>query len=343
MTILITGTAGFIGFHAAQRLLAAGHAVYGVDNLNAYYDTRLKADRLEQLQGFADFRFQHAHVEHGAEMLDLFQRVKPTRVLHLAAQPGVRYSIDNPWAYAKANLDGFLSILEACRAGDVEHLVYASSSSVYGDSATSPFKEEDDTSHALSLYAATKKSNELMAHSYSHLYKLRTTGLRYFTVYGPWGRPDMSIWRFTQAIETGAPIGLFNHGDMTRDFTYIDDIIDGTVAVLCNYPLSGTRQTRLADSAGVSADPREKADTLATVFNIGGQNPEPIMRVVAILEELLGKSARCEYLPHQPGDVLRTCADLGRIKQAIGYERKVVLAEGLERWVRWFRNYRALQ
>ncbi len=339
MTILVTGSAGFIGFHAANRLLEEGYEVVGVDNLNAYYDPALKAARLAHLQVCPRFHFQHAHVERGSDMLDLFQRVKPARVLHLAAQPGVRYSIDNPWAYAKANLDGFLSILEACRAGAVEHLVYASSSSVYGDSATIPFQEEDDTNHPLSLYAATKKSNELMAHSYSHLYGLRATGLRYFTVYGPWGRPDMSIWRFTQAIETGAPISIFNHGNMTRDFTYIDDIIDGTVAALCNYSLSGKTESSLVDSAEASSDSGRETDTLSTVFNIGGQNPEPIMRVVAILEELLGKDARCEFLPHQPGDVLQTCADLGKIRQAIGYERKVTLEEGLERWVKWFKHY----
>lgn len=323
MTILVTGSAGFIGFHVCQRLLSRGSVVVGIDNLNDYYDVGLKERRLNRLMVHSNFRFRKLDVADRPAMADLFQQEAPTRVVHLAAQAGVRYSLQNPHAYVDSNLAGFVNILEGCRYGAVEHLVYASSSSVYGGNTKLPFSELDSVDHPISLYAATKKANELMAHTYSHLFSVPTTGLRFFTVYGPWGRPDMALFLFTKAILEGRAIDVFNQGQMVRDFTFIDDIVEGVVRVL-DKPAS--------PAAEVGGPPYR-------VFNIGNNQPTPLMAYIEALEKALGRIAVKNYLPMQPGDVLATFADTDALKQWVGFKPSTSVELGVQRFVDWYQNY----
>ena len=320
--VIVTGVAGFIGMHCASRLLAQGFAVVGVDNLNSYYDPRIKTARLAQLMPHRDFRFEEADIADPDRLTKLFGELKPQRVLHLAAQAGVRHSLKHPQAYLQSNLAGFINILEACRQHDVGHLVFASSSSVYGANAKVPFAVSDPTDRPLSLYAATKKSNELMAYSYSHLFRLPVTGLRYFTVYGPWGRPDMSPWLFTSAILEGRAIDVFNHGRMQRDFTYIDDIVEGTLRVLARAPVDGA-----------AGEPPYR------VYNIGNHQPVELMEFIGTLERVLGAEAKKNFLPMQPGDVPATCADIADLQRDVGFAPSTPLAEGLRRWAGWYREF----
>jgi len=321
-TILVTGAAGFIGFHAARRLLAAGHNVVGLDSLNAYYDPALKRARLNILRGDPGFSFVQIDLADRASIGELFAKNRFARVLHLAAQAGVRYSIDHPHAYADANLEGFVNVLEGCRHHGCGHLVYASSSSVYGANTKLPFSVSDRTDHPVSLYAATKKANEMMAHSYSHLYRLPTTGLRFFTVYGPWGRPDMAIFLFTRAIVAGTPIPLFNHGKMQRDFTYVDDVVHGILRVIDHVP----------------ASPEGKGAP-ARIYNIGNNRPEDLMHVVAVLEKELGRAAVKQMLPMQPGDVLATYADIDDLTRDVGFRPQTSIEDGIRAFVTWYRDH----
>jgi UDP-glucuronate 4-epimerase len=335
MKILVTGVAGFIGMHVARLLLQRGDEVVGVDNLNDYYDPRLKLARLDQIKAMPGFRFVQADISDRLAMEDLFARERFQRVINLAAQPGVRYSLKNPHAYIQTNLVGFGNLLEGCRHNGVEHLVYASSSSVYGANTRMPFSVHDNVDHPVSLYAASKKANELMAHTYSHLYGLPTTGLRYFTVYGPWGRPDMSPWLFTSAILEGRPIDVFNHGRMQRDFTYIDDIAEGTVRVLDRLPAPDPAFDTDAPDPGTSYAPYR-------VYNIGNHQPVELMTFIRTLEQALGREAQKNFLPMQPGDVVATYADIEDLKRDVGFEPKTSLAEGLARWVAWYRQHHGL-
>ncbi|MET0382560.1 MAG: NAD-dependent epimerase [Burkholderiaceae bacterium] len=335
MKVLVTGAAGFIGMHVARRLLARGDEVVGIDSLNAYYPPALKAARLEQLAHdprAAAFRFEKMDIADPAALDALFARERPDRVVHLAAQAGVRHSIANPLAYGQANLSGFLNVLEACRRHPVAHLVYASSSSVYGGNAKLPFSEGDGVDHPVSLYAATKKSNELMAHTYSHLYGTPTTGLRFFTVYGPWGRPDMAYFSFTRDILAGKPIAVFNGGKMMRDFTYIDDIVDGVVAVL-DKPAE-------PDAA---FDPRAphpaRSRAPYRVFNIGNQDPVGLDEFIGTIERALGVPAVRDPQPMQPGDVVATHADVSALRAWIGASPQTSLQVGIGRFVAWYRGY----
>jgi UDP-glucuronate 4-epimerase len=332
MKVLVTGAAGFIGMHVSKILLERGDDVVGIDNLNDYYDTGLKHARLEQLKPYPNFAFVHGDISDRQTVENLFANEKPRRVVNLAAQAGVRYSLKNPYAYFQANLVGFGNILEACRHAKVEHLVYASSSSVYGANTRMPFSVHDSVDHPVSLYAASKKANELMAHSYSHLFGLPTTGLRYFTVYGPWGRPDMSPWLFTSAILEGRPIDVFNHGKMRRDFTYIDDIAQGTVRVL--------DQVAAPDPNFDSAHP-DPASSRAPyrVYNIGNHTPVELMTFIGTIESSLGLEAKKNFLPMQSGDVVATYADVEALRQAVGFEPKTPLAVGIARWVEWYKSY----
>lgn len=332
MTILLTGSAGFIGMHTSERLLDSGHEVVGIDNLNSYYAPQLKQDRLSRLQGRAGFRFEKVDVADAAALDELFRRIRPTHVIHLAAQAGVRYSIDNPRAYGESNLVGFLNILEACRQHPVEHLVYASSSSVYGGNRKMPFCEDDAVDHPVSLYAATKKANELMAHSYSHLYRLPTTGLRFFTVYGPWGRPDMAYYLFTKAILAGQPIDVFNHGRMLRDFTYVDDIVEGIIRVAMLPPGPDAGYDGLTPRASISNAPYR-------IVNIGNHEPVPLLDFIQTLEAALGVKAVLNLKPMQPGDVEATYADTTWLREHAGFSPATPLATGLQRFVRWYRDY----
>jgi UDP-glucuronate 4-epimerase len=332
MRILVTGAAGFIGMHVARLLLERGDEVVGIDNLNDYYDPRLKAARLEHLAPFANFRFVRMDVADTAAITELFAAERFQRVIHLAAQAGVRYSLTNPQAYIQSNLVGFGNILEGCRHNAVEHLVYASSSSVYGANTRMPFSVHDEVNHPVSLYAATKKSNELMAHSYSHLFGLPTTGLRYFTVYGPWGRPDMSPWLFSSAILEGRSIDVFNHGKMRRDFTFVDDIAEGTVRVM-DHVASGN-----ADFNPNHPDPGSSRAPYR-VYNIGNQQPVELMTFINTIEQALGKEAQKNFLPMQAGDVLATFADVEDLKKDIGFSPKTSLETGIARWAEWFRAY----
>lgn len=331
MKILVTGTAGFIGMHVARILLARGDKVVGIDNLNDYYVQQLKHDRLAQLRGFAGFKFIEMDIVDADALKQLFARENFQRVIHLAAQAGVRYSLTNPFAYIQSNLVGFGNILEACRHNHIEHLVYASSSSVYGSNSHMPFSVHDNVDHPLSLYAATKKSNELMAHAYSHLYGLPTTGLRYFTVYGPWGRPDMSPWLFTSAILQGKPIQIFNHGKMQRDFTYIDDIAEGTVKALDKVAQPNPAYQTNAPDPATSTAPYK-------VYNIGNHQPEDLMLFIETLEKELGVTAIKQFMPMQAGDVLATYADVDDLKQDVGYAPNTSLQAGLHEWVQWYRT-----
>lgn len=332
MKILVTGAAGFIGLHVARLLLARGDEVIGIDNLNDYYDPGLKRARLECLRPYRNFRFVTMDIADGAAVPSLFAAERFNRVIHLAAQAGVRYSLSNPQAYVQSNLVGFVNILEGCRQQGVEHLVYASSSSVYGANTRMPFSVHDEANHPLSLYAATKKSNELMAHSYSHLFGLPTTGLRYFTVYGPWGRPDMSPWLFTSAILAGRTIDVFNHGKMQRDFTYVDDIAEGTLRVLDHCPTPNPAFDGNAPDPGSSHAPYR-------VYNIGNQQPVQLMTFVETLENALGRQATKNFLPMQAGDVPATYADIDDLRKDIGFDPKTSLVEGIAQWTAWFRDY----
>ena len=332
MKILVTGAAGFIGMHVARLLLERGDEVVGIDNLNDYYDPRLKHARLDQLAPYSRFCFRHIDVADAPAVAALFAGECFERVVHLAAQAGVRYSLTNPQAYVQSNLVGFANILEACRHNHVRHLVYASSSSVYGANARMPFSVHDEVNHPVSLYAATKKSNELMAHSYSHLYGLPTTGLRYFTVYGPWGRPDMSPWLFTSAILAGRPIDVFNHGRMQRDFTFIDDIAEGTVRVLDRIAAPNPDFDAAAPDAGSSRAPYR-------VYNIGNHQPVELMVFIGTIERALGMEAKKNFLPMQAGDVPATYADVADLARDTGFAPKTPLADGIERWAAWFRAY----
>jgi len=330
--VLVTGCAGFIGMHVAKKLLDRGDSVFGVDNLNDYYDPKLKHARLTQLAPYPDFRFELMDIADRLAMASLFDREKFDRVVHLAAQAGVRYSIQNPNAYIDSNLVGFANVLEGCRHHGAQHLVYASSSSVYGGNSKIPFAESDPVDHPISLYAATKKANELMAHTYSHLYGLPTTGLRFFTVYGPWCRPDMSPMLFASAILENRAIDVFNHGKMARDFTYVDDIVEGVVRVLdkCATPKSEFNSAR-PDPATSQAPYR--------IFNIGNSQPTSLTDYITALEVALGCSAKKKYLPLQPGDVLATEADTQKLEAWVGFRPQTPLAQGIAHFVSWYREY----
>ena len=332
MKVVVTGAAGFIGFHVAQLLLARGDEVVGVDNLNDYYDVSLKEARLAIVSASPRFRFERADVGDRDAIGTLFEREKPQRVVHLAAQAGVRYSLTNPYAYTYSNVEGFLNILEGCRHNGVEHLVFASSSSVYGANTKQPFSEHDNVDHPVSLYAATKKANELMAHTYAHLYALPVTGLRFFTVYGPWGRPDMALFLFTRAILAGEPIQVFNRGEMIRDFTYIDDIAEGVVRVLDQVPQPDPKWS------GAGPDPA-RSYAPYRIFNIGNNQPVPLLDFIATLERCLGRKADMQLLPMQPGDVPSTMADVSELGNAIGFRPKTTVAEGIAAFVEWYKDY----
>ncbi|MBL8436782.1 MAG: NAD-dependent epimerase [Zoogloeaceae bacterium] len=332
MKVLVTGAAGFIGMHASERLLARGDEVVGLDNLNDYYDVRLKEDRLARLTPRSGFKFVKLDVADRPGMEALFAEEKFDRVIHLAAQAGVRYSLVNPHAYVESNLVGFINILEGCRHNRVGHLVYASSSSVYGGNTTMPFSEHHSVDHPVSIYAATKKANELMAHTYSHLYRLPTTGLRFFTVYGPWGRPDMALFLFTKAMLEGRPIDVFNHGRMQRDFTYVDDIVEGVIRVLDR----AAEADPAYDPAG--ADPA-RSNAPYRVFNIGNQGPVELMAFIEAIEKALGRTAEKNLLPLQPGDVPATYADVTELAEWTGFHPGTPIETGVARFVEWYRQY----
>ncbi|MGM0503948.1 MAG: NAD-dependent epimerase [Bacteroidota bacterium] len=375
MKILVTGSAGFIGFHLAKRLLERGDTVVGIDNINDYYDVELKYARLAetgisreaekwhtkvQSTTYPNYSFVRMNLENREQLNALFEQEKFDKVCNLAAQAGVRYSLENPHAYINSNIMGFINILEACRHHNIKHLVYASSSSVYGNNTKMPLSTSDNVDHPISLYAATKKSNELMAHTYSHLFGLPTTGLRFFTVYGPWGRPDMALFLFTKAILAGQPIKVFNNGNMVRDFTYVDDIVEGVVRVIDNPPAqknvqgtnfsssqeeySADRRREVVNSDGeVSAPDNEKPinQTPAPykVYNIGNSSPVPLMEYIAAIETTLGKTAQKEYLPMQPGDVPRTEADVTDLVENLGYKPGTPVKAGIEKFIKWYKSY----
>jgi UDP-glucuronate 4-epimerase len=332
MRILVTGSAGFIGYHVAKALIDRGDDVVGLDNMNDYYDPKLKQDRLAQLSDHKGFAFVHAALEDRDAMESLFASHRFDRVIHLGAQAGVRYSLQNPHAYVASNLTGFLHILEGCRHHGVSHLVYASSSSVYGANRTMPFSVHHNVDHPLSLYAATKKSNELMAHAYAHLYGLPATGLRFFTVYGPWGRPDMSPHLFTSRILAGEPINVFNHGRHSRDFTYIDDIVEGVVRVADRPARPDPQWSGEAPDPGASSAPYR-------LYNIGNHSPVELMHFISCIEKATGKKARMNMLPMQPGDVEATCADIDDLARDAGFAPDTPIEEGVERFVAWHRDY----
>ena len=330
--ILVTGAAGFIGFHTSQKLLARGDEVVGLDNLVPYYDVQLKRDRLAILQETSGFSFEEAGLEDRAAVDRVFSEHQFDSVINLAAQAGVRYSLENPQAYIDSNIVGFTNILEACRHAKTGHLVYASSSSVYGANRNKPFSVEDRVDHPVSLYAAFKKSNELMAHPYSHLFGLPTTGLRFFTVYGPWGRPDMAMWLFTKAIYNDEPINVFNHGKMLRDFTFIDDIVEGIVRVNDNVP-----------AANPDKDPMDDSTTAAPyrLYNIGNNQPVQLMHMIETLEKCLGKTAEKNMMDIQPGDVPETYANIDALQQAVGFRPNTPIETGIARFVEWYNAYHA--
>ena len=333
--ILVTGAAGFIGFHYVQKLCAAGFNVYGIDNLNDYYDPTLKHARLHELSSLRNFSFEQIDLADNAAMKDYFTRTKPEIVVNLAAQAGVRYSIENPHAYVDSNLTGFMNILEGCRHNNVQHLIFASSSSVYGANTTVPFDEDHGVDHPVSLYAATKKSNEMMAHTYAHLYRLPCTGLRFFTVYGPWGRPDMAYYSFTNKIINGENIQVFNNGDMMRDFTYIDDIVESMVRLIDHVPTPDPKWSSDAPSP-------KSSDAPYRLYNIGNNNPEKLMDFITYLEDALGKKANMEMLPMQPGDVYATYANTDDLHDAIGFKPSTPLKEGLKKFAVWYKRYYGL-
>ena len=329
---LVTGAAGFIGFHLSRALIGRGDEVVGVDNINDYYDPALKQARLALLRDLKGFSFERIDLSDRSLSADLFARTGADVVVHLAAQAGVRYSLDHPHAYLEANLAGFLNVLEGCRHNGVKHLVYASSSSVYGANTSMPFSVHDNVDHPVSLYAATKKANELMAHSYSHLYGLPVTGLRFFTVYGPWGRPDMAIFIFTRAILAGQPIDVYNNGDMERAFTYIDDIVEGVIRTADRIPRG---------DASWNSDKPDPASSRAPyrLYNIGNNTPENLSRMIDILERIIGRKAPRNLLPIQPGDVRATCASTADLERDTGFRPSTPIEEGLSRFVAWYREY----
>lgn len=332
MRVLVTGTAGFIGNALAIRLLERGDEVVGLDNVNDYYDTQLKEARLARVHGYPQFKEARIGLEDRDAVNRLFASFKPQRVVNLAAQAGVRYSIKNPYAYADSNLIGFLNVLEGCRHHGVQHLVYASSSSVYGANTTIPFSVHHNADHPVSLYAATKKANELMAHTYSHLYSLPTTGLRFFTVYGPWGRPDMAYFSFTQKILANQPIDVFNCGNCQRDFTYIDDIVEGVIRTLDRTPTPNPNWDAKSPDAATSYAPYR-------LYNIGNNNPVELLYFIDVLEKALGKKAQRNLLPAQPGDVPTTFADVDDLVRDVGFQPSTSIEEGIERFVSWYRGF----
>ena len=332
MKVLVTGAAGFIGYHVSAGLLARGDTVVGFDNLNPYYDVRLKRARVKRLTPNPRFEFLHLDLADRVGMEAMFARVRPERVVHLGAQAGVRHSFSDPHTYVHSNLVGFLHVLEGCRKTGVQHLVYASSSSVYGANPKPPFSVHDNVDHPISLYAATKKANELMAHTYSHGYRLPTTGVRFFTVYGPWGRPDMALFLFTKAILAGEPITVFNHGDMQRDFTYIDDAVEAVVRVLDHIPKPAP------DLSGLTHDP-SRSSAPYRVYNIGNHRPVRLLPFIEVLEQTLGRTAQKRFVPMQPGDVPATCADVTDLMHDVGYSPATPIEEGIPRFVGWYRVY----
>lgn len=333
--VLVTGAAGFIGFHVAQALLQAGRTVVGLDNLNSYYDPRLKEARLEILKNDPGFSFVKRDLADGDGMKAFFAGYRFPVVIHLAAQAGVRFSIENPQAYVDANLQGFANILEGCRHGGCQHLLYASSSSVYGANAKLPFSVHDSVDHPISLYAASKKANELMAHAYSHLYRIPSTGLRFFTVYGPWGRPDMAMFLFARAIIERQPIRLFNHGDMRRDFTYIDDVVEAVVRLIDRPPAGRAAAPDAVPDPAASAAPWR-------IFNVGNNHPEHLLKVVALLEKELGQTAIRDMLPMQPGDMPATYADIDDLMREVGFRPSTSIEDGIARFAAWYRDYHRL-
>ncbi len=332
MKILVTGVAGFIGMHSAKKLLDDDHEIIGIDNLNDYYDVTLKEDRLKTLEGYKNFKFLKLDIKDQKDVLDLFKKESPERVLHLAAQAGVRYSIQNPYIYMDSNIQGFINILEGCRAIKTEHLVFASSSSVYGGNTKVPFSEHDNVDHPISLYAATKKANELMAHTYSHLYQIPATGLRFFTVYGPWGRPDMSPMLFTKAILADEPIQVFNHGDMMRDFTYIDDIVASVNETLFKTATPNNNFDAQHPDPATSYAPYR-------VFNIGNSQPVPLMQFIETIEDALGKKAIKKMMVMQAGDVKITSADTSELNQWVNFKPNTSIKEGVTRFIDWYKTY----
>ncbi|GAB2579085.1 NAD-dependent epimerase [Dyella jejuensis] len=333
MKVLVTGTAGFIGSHVALKLLERGDDVIGFDSLNDYYDVRLKQARLARFIEHPRYTHIHADLADRAAVESAFARHRPQRAINLAAQAGVRYAAENPHIYAASNVTGFLHILEGCRQHAVEHLVFASTSSVYGANTAMPFSEHQPTEHPLTLYAATKKANEQMAHSYAHLYGIPSTGLRFFTVYGPWGRPDMALFLFTKAILAGEPIRVFNHGRHKRSFTYVDDIVEGVIRTLDTLPAKN------ADWNGTSPDPASSAVAPYRLYNIGNEQPVELLRYIEVLEQCLGRKAQMEMLPLQAGDVPDTEADVTELIQSVGYAPKIPIATGIANFVSWYRDY----
>ena len=332
MRILVTGVAGFIGMHATLRLLSDGHEVVGLDNLNDYYDVNLKQARLEQIGNPTQFVFHKLDLADKAGINNIFTEFQPEVVINLAAQAGVRYSMENPQSYIDSNIVGFTNLLEACRHTPVGHLIYASSSSVYGLNQNMPFHERQNVDHPLALYGATKKANELLAHSYSHLFGLPTTGLRFFTVYGPWGRPDMALFKFTDAILNGRPIDVYNHGQMTRDFTYIDDVVQGVVRLIDKPAVPSPEFNSQCPDAGTSNAPWR-------IFNVGNGQPKPLMDYISALEEALGTKAEKNFMEMQRGDVLMTAADTSRLDQWVGFEPKTNIKNGVKKFVDWYLDY----
>lgn len=330
--ILVTGTAGFIGYHVAKLLLERGDRVLGIDNVNDYYDVRLKFARLAQLSTIREFTFMRADIANREAMSSIFASHPIHSVVHLAAQAGVRYSLTNPYAYSEANITGFLNVLENCRHANVQHLVFASSSSVYGGNTRMPFSVHDNVDHPVSLYAATKKANELMAHSYAHLFAFPCSGLRFFTVYGPWGRPDMALFLFTKAILEGRPIDVFNYGDMRRDFTYIDDIAEGVVRVLDKPASPNPNWSGQDPDPGTSSSPYR-------IYNIGNHRPVELSYVISLLEQALGKTAEKNFLPMQPGDVPATYAEVDDLIREVGFKPDTPIEVGIPRFVDWYRAY----
>jgi UDP-glucuronate 4-epimerase len=332
MRILLTGAAGFIGYHTAKALIECGHEVIGIDNLNTYYDVRLKEDRLAQLRGAPGFSFHKLDLADRAGVEKLFAGTRPRRVIHLAAQAGVRYGMDHPHTYVDSNIVGTLHVLEGCRHHDVEHLVFASSSSVYGANTAMPFSVHQNVDHPLSIYAASKKANELMAHTYAHLYRLPVTGLRFFTVYGPWGRPDMALFKFTKSILAGEPIDVFNNGHHARDFTYIDDVVEGVLRTADRIPGPNPAWSGAEPDPATSSAPYR-------IYNIGNHSPVQLMDFIGLLEQALGREAKKNFLPMQPGDVPATFADVDDLIADVGFAPATPLQEGIGRFVKWYRGY----
>lgn len=331
-TVLVTGSAGFIGFHLSKKIISLGYKVVGIDNLNNYYDVKLKEDRNSILLNLDNYKFVKGNIEDKTLIDKVFEENKIDYVVNLAAQAGVRYSLENPYAYVESNIMGFLNILEACRINNIKHLVYASSSSVYGANKKMPFSEHDNVNHPVSIYAATKKSNELMAHTYSHLYNLPTTGLRFFTVYGPWGRPDMAPMLFTSAIVEDKPIKVFNYGKMKRDFTYIDDIVDGIIGTMKNIPQKNEEWDRVHMDLATSYAPYR-------VYNIGNNEPVELITFIETIEKNLGKEAKKEMMPMQPGDVESTYANIDDLVNDIKFKPKTSINEGISKFIKWYKDY----